>query len=137
VWLGWILASSSDILSRIPSRWRIKRNLGLSDVGLLCCIPYAQALLMCNQSPFCPSHSMCGVNPKAALAFHSFLTSSCDGVVCERRLKFSNSIDALGMGPSPNPIYPKQMLLANDCRTRFGNDRARTGAPGSCGACGH
>uniref|UniRef100_M1DUF3 Uncharacterized protein n=1 Tax=Solanum tuberosum TaxID=4113 RepID=M1DUF3_SOLTU len=50
---------------------------------------------------------------------------------------YTNSIDAVGMGPSPNPIYPKQMLLANDCRARFGNDRARTGAPGSCGACGH
>ncbi|KAG5615375.1 hypothetical protein H5410_015199 [Solanum commersonii] len=41
VWLGWILASSSDNLSCIASRWWVKRNLGLLDVGLLCCIPYA------------------------------------------------------------------------------------------------
>ncbi|KAG5615383.1 hypothetical protein H5410_015207 [Solanum commersonii] len=102
----------TDILSRIPSRWRIKRNLGLLDVGLL-------------------------VNPKAALASHAFLTSSYDGVVCKRRLEFLNSIDAVGMRPSPAPIYPKQMLLANDDRAHLGPNRARTGAPGSCGACGH
>ncbi|KAH0695680.1 hypothetical protein KY290_008998 [Solanum tuberosum] len=40
-WLGWIPASSSDVLTRMPCRWRIKRNLGLSDVGILCCIPNA------------------------------------------------------------------------------------------------
>ncbi|KAG5615369.1 hypothetical protein H5410_015193 [Solanum commersonii] len=39
------------------------------------------ALLTCNRSPFHPSHSMCGVNPKAAVASHTFLNSSCDSVV--------------------------------------------------------
>ncbi|KAG5606768.1 hypothetical protein H5410_028260 [Solanum commersonii] len=41
VWLGWILASSSDIITRMPSPSRIKSNLGLLDVNLLCCIPDA------------------------------------------------------------------------------------------------
>ena len=68
---------------------------------------------------FRPSHSMCGVNPKAALASHAFLASSCDGVVRERRLEFSDSVDAVGMGPSPAPICPKRMLLANDGRARL------------------
>ncbi|KAH0656880.1 hypothetical protein KY285_031768 [Solanum tuberosum] len=62
---------------------------------------------------------MCGVNPKAALASHAFLASSCDGVVRERRLEFSDSVDAVGMGPSPAPICPKRMLLANDGRARL------------------
>ncbi|KAG5619496.1 hypothetical protein H5410_004714 [Solanum commersonii] len=124
VWLGWIPASSSDVLTRMPSRSRIKRNLGLLDVG----ITRVQSVA------FRPSHSMYGVNPKAALAFHAFLALLYDGVVHKRWLKFSNSVDAMGMGTSPAPIGPKQMLFADDDRARLGPDLARTGAPGSCGA---
>uniref|UniRef100_A0A3Q7H882 Uncharacterized protein n=1 Tax=Solanum lycopersicum TaxID=4081 RepID=A0A3Q7H882_SOLLC len=31
----------------------------------------------------------------------------CDGVVCEQRLKFFYTVDAVGMGPSPASNYPK------------------------------
>jgi len=76
---------------------------------------------------------MNGVNPKAVLASHAFLASSCYGVVRERRLEFSDSVDAVGMGPSPAPICPKQMFLANDGRARLEPVCTRTGAPDSCG----
>ena len=36
--------SSSDVLTRLPSQSRGKRNVGLLEVGFLCCIPNAQAL---------------------------------------------------------------------------------------------
>lgn len=36
--------SSSDVLTRLPSQSRGKRNAGLLEVGFLCCIPNAQAL---------------------------------------------------------------------------------------------
>ncbi|KAK6768642.1 hypothetical protein RDI58_034119 [Solanum bulbocastanum] len=62
--LGWIPASSSDVLTRMPCRWRIKRNLGLSDVGILCCIPNARALLACNRSAFAPRARRAGRTQK-------------------------------------------------------------------------
>ncbi|KAK6772532.1 hypothetical protein RDI58_030238 [Solanum bulbocastanum] len=62
--LGWIPASSSDVLTRMPCRWRIKRNLGLSGVGILCCIPNARALLACNRSPFAPRARRAGRTQK-------------------------------------------------------------------------
>ncbi|WMV19053.1 hypothetical protein MTR67_012438 [Solanum verrucosum] len=61
---------------------------------------------------------MCGVNPKSALASHAFLASSCDGVVRERWLEFSNSVDAVGMGPSPRVEQPTQNMYRqgeSDC----------------------
>ena len=39
--VGWIPISRSDVLTRMPIRWRMKRNLGWSDVGILCWIPNA------------------------------------------------------------------------------------------------
>ncbi|KAF3614744.1 hypothetical protein FXO37_35829 [Capsicum annuum] len=36
--------SSSDVLTRLPSQSRGKRNAGLLEVDFLCCIPNAQAL---------------------------------------------------------------------------------------------
>lgn len=50
---------------------------------------------------FRPSHTVCGANPKAALASRVLLAPSCGGAVRERRLGFSDSVDAAGTGPSP------------------------------------
>ena len=39
--VGWIPVSRSDVLTRILIRWRMNRNQGWSDVGILCWIPNA------------------------------------------------------------------------------------------------
>ncbi|KAK6768640.1 hypothetical protein RDI58_032295 [Solanum bulbocastanum] len=56
---------------------------------------------------FRPSRSTRGANPEAALAPRAFLAPSCEGAVRERRLEFSDSVDAAGTGPSPAPICPR------------------------------
>lgn len=96
--------SRSDVLTRTPSQSRGERNSGSSEVGLLCCIPNARALprAIGRLSPL-----MAGANPKATLASHVLLASACDGAVRERRLGFSDSADAAGMGSSPTPICPE------------------------------
>ncbi|PHT96840.1 hypothetical protein BC332_34233 [Capsicum chinense] len=52
------------------------------------------------------SHSVHGVNQKAALVSHNFLASLCDVVVHVRRLRFSDSVDVVGMGSSSALICP-------------------------------
>ncbi|KAG5606520.1 hypothetical protein H5410_028012 [Solanum commersonii] len=93
-------------------------------------IPYLKLTLQPNENPLDSLRSIMR-NHKLS---HAILASSCDGVVRKQRVKFSDSVDTVGMGPSPAPICPKQMLLANDGRTCLGLVRARTGTPGSCGA---
>lgn len=121
--LGWIPASGSDVLTRRPRRSHRNKqaeNPGLSsDVGILCCIPNAWALLACNRSPFAPRIRRAGRTQKPLLRPTPSLASPCEGVVRERRLEFSDSVDAAGMGPSPAPYLPERnerTLLANDGR---------------------
>ncbi|PHT97279.1 hypothetical protein BC332_33783 [Capsicum chinense] len=99
--------SSSDVLTRLPSQSRGKRNVGLLEVGFLCCIPNAQALSIALR----PSHFMRGANRKATLASHDSLASSCDVVVRERQSEFSDAADAAGMRPSSAPICPVRRSL--------------------------
>ncbi|KAG5568982.1 hypothetical protein H5410_064026 [Solanum commersonii] len=59
-----------------------------------------------NRSPFASIRA--AGEPKAALASHAFPRFAGEGVVRERRLEFSDSVDAAGMGPSPAPYLPER-----------------------------
>lgn len=71
---------SSDVLTRMPSQsWR-KRNSGLFEVGFLCFIPNAQALLR-TISCLSPLAFCVSGEPKAAVVSHAFRALACDGLV--------------------------------------------------------
>lgn len=73
---------SSDVLTRMPSQSWGMRNLGLLEIGFLCFIPNAQALLRTINCISPLARSVRG-EPKAALMSHVLLASSGDVVVRE------------------------------------------------------
>ncbi|KAH0674138.1 hypothetical protein KY284_025225 [Solanum tuberosum] len=77
---------------------------------------------------------MCGVNPKAALASHAFLASSCDGVVPRAAAGILGFGRRSGHGAFTGSYLPKTNAPANDGRARLEPVRSLTGAAGSCGA---
>ncbi|KAK6767381.1 hypothetical protein RDI58_003827 [Solanum bulbocastanum] len=84
---------------------------------------------------FRPSRSTRGANPEAALAPRAFLAPSCEGAVRERRLEFSDSVDAAGTGPSPAPICPRTNApCGRRPRSPWPRPRPFGRGRGSCGA---
>ncbi|MCE3216813.1 hypothetical protein HAX54_008233, partial [Datura stramonium] len=78
VWLvrlGWIPCLSSDVQTRMPSQLLGRPKLSLLEVGFLCCLTNAQALL-CTIGCLSPLARRVRAKPKADLVSHVFLTSS-------------------------------------------------------------
>ncbi|KAK6780059.1 hypothetical protein RDI58_022243 [Solanum bulbocastanum] len=72
---------------------------------------------------------------QAALAPRAFLAPSCEGAVRERRLEFSDSVDAAGTGPSPAPICPRTNApCGRRPRSPWPRPRPKGRGRGSCGA---
>lgn len=122
----------SDVLARTPPHSWVERR-ARPQVGFLCCIPNAPALL---RTIGCLSRLALRVRreQKAPAVSLVALASSCGGLVHGWRFGPSDSVDAVGMGVFIASYLPDTTILANDCRARLGPGRALRGRPGSCGA---
>lgn len=97
---------SSDVPTRRPSQSRGEPEPGSFEVGFLCCIPIAWALLR-TISRLSPLALRVRGEPKAALASRASHASSCGAAVRERRLGFSDSVNAVGNGVFTASYLPK------------------------------
>lgn len=130
VWLGWIPARAAT--SRPARHLSSGASANQARPKSFSCVAYLMPRhYRVRYVAFRPSRSACGANPKAAPASHALLAPPCEVVVRGRRLGFSDSVDAAGMG-SPRGLLsaPKTMLLANDGRARLVSGRALPGQAG-------
>ena len=125
--------SSSDVLTLKPSQSWGKRNLGLPEVGFLCCIPNARALSSSIDRP-----SPLALGARGEPRGRPRVPRRPRSVEGRRGARAAVGILGCGRrgghGASIGSYLPRTMLPANDGRARLGPVPAPPGRPGSCDA---